>query len=48
MQSIGEEKELKKKRQRKLGKDINRNHHCPVLKCDRAYGNEASLNQHIK
>ena len=44
-----EEKNVnKKKRHRRQIKDIERHFKCPISKCDKAYGSESSLNQHLK
>ena len=39
---------LKKRRKRKLKSEVERNFRCAVPNCNRAYGSENSLNQHIK
>ena len=38
----------KKKRHRRSAQEVDRHFHCPILKCDKSYGSEGSLNQHIK
>lgn len=40
--------DLKKKRFRKTAAEINRHFKCPIETCQKAYGSEGSLNQHIK
>lgn len=39
---------IKKKRKRKKKDEINRNFVCKIEYCDKSYGSENSLNQHIK
>lgn len=38
----------KKKRFRRTANEIERHYRCPVETCQRSYGSEGSLNQHIK
>jgi hypothetical protein len=38
----------KKKRFRRTANEIERHYRCPVDTCQRSYGSEGSLNQHIK
>lgn len=40
--------EMKRKRFRKTAAEINRHFKCPIEVCQKAYGSEGSLNQHIK
>merc|ERR1711935_1285821 len=46
--SLEEKNVNKKRRHRRPAKDIDRHFNCPILKCDKSYGSEGSLNQHIK
>ena len=39
---------MKRKRFRKTAAEINRHFRCPIESCQKAYGSEGSLNQHIK
>lgn len=48
LSSLEEKNVNKKKRHRRQARDIERHFVCPILKCDKSYGNEGSLNQHIK
>lgn len=48
LSSLEEKNINKKKRHRRPAKDIDRHFTCPILKCDKSYGSEGSLNQHIK
>ncbi len=38
----------RKKRFRRTANEIERHYRCPVETCQRSYGSEGSLNQHIK
>ncbi|CAD8126038.1 unnamed protein product [Paramecium sonneborni] len=40
--------EERKKRLRSLASEVQRNFECPLTKCNKKYGSEGSLNQHIK
>jgi hypothetical protein len=40
--------EFKKKKNRRTADEINKEHVCPVHRCDRRYGTEASLRIHVK
>lgn len=42
------EENSKQKRFRRSAKEIERAYNCPQVKCNKAYGNEGCLNQHIK
>lgn len=42
------ETEEKKKRHRRNANEIVRNYQCPIESCDKSYGAEASLTQHVK
>lgn len=46
--SLEEKNVNKKRRHRRPAKEIDRHFNCPILKCDKSYGSEGSLNQHIK
>lgn len=48
LSSLEEKNNTKKRRHRRAAKDIERHFNCPILKCDKSYGSEGSLNQHIK
>lgn len=45
---IAEETSGKKKRFRRVAKDIARDFSCPVAGCEKSYGSEGSLHQHIR
>lgn len=45
---VAPEVSSKKKRFRRVAKDILRDFHCPVETCGKAYGSEGSLHQHIR
>lgn len=38
----------KKKRHRRTATEIARHYKCPIEGCNKSYGSEGSLNQHIK
>ena len=38
----------RKKRFRRTANEIERHYRCPVESCQRSYGSEGSLNQHLK
>ncbi len=38
----------RKKRKRRLKSEVERNYKCPIPECQKSYGSENSLNQHIK
>jgi hypothetical protein len=38
----------KKKRFRRTANEIERHYRCPIETCQRSYGSEGSLNQHLK
>jgi len=40
--------EEKKKRFRRVASEIDRHYRCPVESCQKSYGSEGSLNQHVK
>ncbi|CAD8203820.1 unnamed protein product [Paramecium pentaurelia] len=40
--------EERKKRQRSLASEVQRNFECPINMCGKKYGSEGSLNQHVK
>lgn len=40
--------ENRKKRFRRTADEIERHYRCPVVTCQRSYGSEGSLNQHLK
>lgn len=42
------ELENKKKRHRRNASEIARDYQCPIENCDKSYGAEASLTQHVK
>ena len=48
LSSFEEKNGNKKKRHRRSAQEVDRHFHCPILKCDKSYGSEGSLNQHIK
>ena len=37
-----------KRRHRKTANEVERHYICPIQGCDKAYGSEGSLNQHVK
>jgi hypothetical protein len=39
---------FKSRRKRKLKTEVTRNFECPIVDCDKSYGSENSVNQHIK
>ena len=48
MINIEQQNGSKKKRHRRTVSEIDRQYQCPIEQCDKAYGNESSLHQHIK
>jgi len=46
--SYGGDSDMKKKRERRRACEIDRHYTCPIEKCQKSYGSEGSLNQHIK
>jgi len=46
--SLGGDSESKKKRERRRACEIDRHYTCPIEKCQKSYGSEGSLNQHVK
>ena len=48
LNNIEEQNGNKKKRHRRTISEIDRQFQCPINKCEKAYGNESSLHQHIK
>ena len=37
-----------KRRHRRTANEVERHYKCPIPQCDKAYGSEGSLNQHVK
>jgi len=46
--ALDESAEEKKKRFRRTASEIDRHYRCPVETCQKSYGSEGSLNQHVK
>lgn len=46
--SMDESQSNRKKRHRRSAQEVERHFNCPIQKCDKSYGSEGSLNQHIK
>jgi len=46
--TLDQDAEDKKKRFRRTASEIDRHYRCPVDSCQKSYGSEGSLNQHVK
>jgi len=48
IQDGGSNEDDRKKRFRRTASEIERHYRCPVETCQKSYGSEGSLNQHVK